>query len=193
MNSDQTADKEDQDTEYTVKESEYERDDVPQRYEVTAESAGDKPQAEVWTVNECATPAEAVEQLRERKEVGHIYEVEPVVERVEFAVAGTSGEMADVFESLALAEETADCIVTSRDPDAAVRPIQDATDDSEAALFAVDDWREVTMEVTGIREGLGPGDGISSSAANFATDDSTVEFQVGDTVVAKIIQEQASE
>lgn len=174
----------------TFPDHEFEREGHEQEYIVTlALDETDVGHANTWSIDNCTTPDEAAKRAARSAgdKLEHIYEVEPRVERVEFAVAGTSNELAECFDGLANVEETTDAMCVSRDPEESVRAVDGSDrDDSDADVFEVTDWGDVVMETIGIKEALGAGDGMSVSARNFAHDDSTVEFHVGEKVVAKV-------
>lgn len=105
------------------------------------------------------------------------------------AVAGTTDDVVDFLERIAEVPESSPAHVEGRNPDAAVVPMEGDLDDAESRAFAVDDWREVFMRVTGVRDDLGDGDGMEVHAGNFAIDDSTVELVVGNRCVAKVTKD----
>lgn len=142
-----------------------------------------------WKIDDCADADEARQLAQEDPGVEDVVEIEPFVERVELAAVGTTDDVVDFLERIAEIQESSPAHVEGRNPDAAVVPLEGDLDDAESRAFAVDDWREVFMRVTGVRDDLGDGDGMEVHAGNFAVDDSAVEFVVGDQCVAKVTKD----
>jgi hypothetical protein len=117
-----------------------------------------------------------------------VIEVKPVVERLRVEISGTTDEIESGLKRVRSASRGTTADVRSFDEDAYVR-IDDG-DDSDADVYGVESWHNVLMRVTGIREGLS-GDGMDITADQFASSDSTVEFMVGDEVIAKFVMESS--
>ena len=173
--------------------------DDPQAYDVTIFNPND-PRAGVSSAFVERVDAISKEDARDRViETGDapdddaIIQVEPVVVRLRKEVRGTTAEIEDTIAEFDRVEQMSDAEVVVLDDDAYVR-LEDA-DDTDAENYAVSDWHDVLMRVTGLTDGLndGTGDGIDIRADQFADEDSVVEFMLGDDVLAKFTKERDSD
>lgn len=62
-------------------------------------------------------------------------------------------------------------------------------DHDEILRFSVDNWEHVLARVTGLRDGLGDGDGMDVCMEQFAREGSVVEFLVNGEVACQIVHE----
>lgn len=136
---------------------------------------------------DAASEADAREQVVESgsaRTTDDVIEVKPAVERVRVEIRGTEDEIDGAMEGIADATMDADAEMSAIDDDAYVH--FEAGDDENADVYSVENWRDVLMRITGLAEGLGDGDGMDVTASQLAGPDSTVEFMIGNEVLAKI-------
>lgn len=134
---------------------------------------------------------EQVVESGDARKSDDVIEVKPVIERLRVEVSGTQEEIDDTLAGVAAATDRADADVTAFDEDAYVH--LEAGDNENADVYGVEEWRDVFMRITGLAEGLGGGDGMDVSAEQFAASDSTVEFMIGDEILAKITSGEGTE
>lgn len=134
---------------------------------------------------------EQVVESGDAPEADDVIEVEPVVKRLRVEVSGTQEEIDDALAAVATATDGADAGITALDEDAYVH--FEAGDDENADVYGVEEWRDVFMRITGLADGLGGGDGMDVSAEQLAAEDSTVEFMIGDEILAKVTKAEGNE
>lgn len=162
---------------------------IGQAYDVTAfvHEGGSVSGASTFTVD-ATSLEEAREQVEAYDTVDEVIEATPKKIRLRVEVRGTTEQLAAALDDVADSAEFAAADVSVMDEAAHVH--LDAGDDDDAAAYAVRDWNDVRMRITGLSEALGEGgDGMDVSTLQLAAPDSTVEFMVGDTVLAKVVKE----
>lgn len=175
---------------------ETEADEGQQAYDVTIFNPGD-PRAGVSSAFVETVDAASEDAAREQvvasgsaPTADDVIEAKPKKVRLRVEVTGTTDQMADAMDEFERTAEFSEGVVSFMDEDRYVH--LEAGDDDDAELYAVEEWRNAVMRVTGLSEaiqGEDNADGMDVDASSFAGAHSTVEFMVGDKVLAKVTKE----